>query len=247
MCVENFSIKSWDMWKKSYLKTAKNDEASAFGGEKRFHAFIAATCKPDRVPCNCLFLFFFHSASSLALLSIMPFALHTQLSLSQPRTCSRFILCTFLRQHRIEQYKSASGQQKWIIGKKLVELPRAYIYIYMCIQQAPDKKKANSERAKKEGKKWENRDGMQCGKVDDNNNLIDARISSHFNWNFMFSRILCNFFSAELFNKKLALWGIFTLFLPVECALLIAFCNSNNIGLRARCWFRGFFCLFVCL
>lgn len=88
---------------------------------------------------------------------------------------------------------------------------------------------------------------MQCGKVDDNNNLIDARISSHFNWNFMFSRILCNFFSAELFNKKLALWGIFTLFLPVECASLIAFCNSNNnIGLRARCWFRGFF-LFVCL
>lgn len=150
MCVENFSIKSWDMWKKSYLKTAKNDEASAFGGEKRFHAFIAATCKPDRVPCNCLFLVFFHSASSLALLSIMPFALHTQLSLSQPRTCSRFILCTFLRQHRIEQYKSASGQQKWIIGKKLVELPRAYIYI--CVY--------NKHQIKK-SQQWESEEGRK--------------------------------------------------------------------------------------
>lgn len=152
------------MWKKSYLKTAKNDEASAFGGEKRFHAFIAATCKPDRVPCNCLFLFFFHSASSLALLSIMPFALHTQLSLSQPRTCSRFILCTFLRQHRIEQYKSASGQQKWIIGKKLVELPRAYIYIYIYVYNKHQIKKKPTVRERRRKEKNE-KIAMECNVV----------------------------------------------------------------------------------
>lgn len=57
-------------------------------------------------------------------------------------------------------------------------------------------------------KKRERKIAMECN-VDDNNNLIDARISSLFNWNFMFSRILS--FSSLNVQFFLALRGIFYL------------------------------------